>query len=178
MYVDLRKNFGVGDGITVIEVFEDCTEFFHFGAQEDTSLMNLYLNNLNILRKFIYYFKDKMNEVIEAMSDTRILLPMKARFNNEEQEMLQAMLAVFNSLTEVNRYYGVGVQSNIYLTKREMECFYWYFMGKTADEIGLILKLSKRTVETYLLNAKIKTNCYNKRQLNYKHFDSLFMAGS
>ena len=54
-----------------------------------------------------------------------------------------------------------------HLTKREIECVDWYLKGKTAYEISLILKLSKRTIESHVENVKVKLNCINMAQLGY-----------
>lgn len=42
------------------------------------------------------------------------------------------------------------------LTLRELECLRWIRMGKTADEIAIILSISVHTVQTYLKNIRAK----------------------
>jgi DNA-binding CsgD family transcriptional regulator len=54
------------------------------------------------------------------------------------------------------------------LTKRELECLFLMLEGKTAKEIAIILKISYRTVETYLEKIKIKLNCQHKHELRDK----------
>lgn len=51
------------------------------------------------------------------------------------------------------------------LTAREKECAYWLFCGKTIPEIALILEISKRTVEKFIINIKEKFNCCTLFQL-------------
>jgi len=51
------------------------------------------------------------------------------------------------------------------LTPREKECAYWLFYGKTVPEIALILNVSKRTIEKFIVNIKEKFNCYTLFQL-------------
>ena len=41
-------------------------------------------------------------------------------------------------------------------TERELMCLYWSKMGKTAEEISIILSLSKATVRGYLENIREK----------------------
>ena len=50
------------------------------------------------------------------------------------------------------------------LSKREAECLYWAACGKTADEIGIILKLSRRGVRFHLANTLIKMDAMNVTQ--------------
>ncbi len=56
---------------------------------------------------------------------------------------------------------------NLYLTKREFLCVTYMALGKTAEEIAIILSISKRTVETYIQNIKRKMNCFNQFRLGY-----------
>ena len=62
------------------------------------------------------------------------------------------------------------------LTNREVQCLELMIQGKTAREIAIILLLSRRTVEFYVNNIKLKfgTNC--KSELMLKLFASNFLA--
>lgn len=55
----------------------------------------------------------------------------------------------------------------IALSSREIECINWMVKGKSAEEIGKILNLSRRTIETHIENIKAKTKCYKQFQLGY-----------
>jgi DNA-binding CsgD family transcriptional regulator len=48
------------------------------------------------------------------------------------------------------------------LTVREVECLRWVSLGKTAEETGTILGISRRTVEFHLGNATQKLGAVNK----------------
>lgn len=51
------------------------------------------------------------------------------------------------------------------LSTRQLECLFYILRGKSANEIAIILKLSKRTVETHTEFIKNKLQCDNKAQL-------------
>lgn len=51
------------------------------------------------------------------------------------------------------------------LSPREKQCAHYLLNGMTAKEIGQQLGLSSRTVESYIVNMKIKLNCANKAEL-------------
>lgn len=53
------------------------------------------------------------------------------------------------------------------LTQREVECLYWTSQGKSAEEIGMLLNIKKRTVNSYLLNVKEKLNAVKIAQAVY-----------
>ena len=51
------------------------------------------------------------------------------------------------------------------LSNRELECLFYTLRGKTARQISEIIKLSKRTIESYLESIKNKTGCQSKADL-------------
>lgn len=57
------------------------------------------------------------------------------------------------------------------LAKRELECLYFIIRGMTAKQIGKVLNLSFRTVESYIENMKYKFNCTNRSELIGKAID-------
>lgn len=60
----------------------------------------------------------------------------------------------------------------INLTKQEHQCLRLLIKGGTNKTIAKILKISPRTVESYLQNVKIKLNVHSKSELISKVFDS------
>ncbi|HAU1150685.1 TPA: PAS domain-containing protein [Legionella pneumophila] len=66
-------------------------------------------------------------------------------------------------------YYTLNDNKNIYgLTDREHECVFLLIRGKSAKEIGALLSLSKRTIESYIENIKDKMDCRNKAEILVK----------
>lgn len=54
---------------------------------------------------------------------------------------------------------------DVYLTQREAQCVYYLNQNKKRREIAELLNLSIRTVEAYITEAKIKTNCHSQKEL-------------
>lgn len=50
------------------------------------------------------------------------------------------------------------------LTPREKECLKWAAVGKTDSEIGMILNISHRTVNVYMMKAYQKLHCVSREQ--------------
>lgn len=66
-------------------------------------------------------------------------------------------------------HYALKFNKNKFdLTTRECECLFLLIRGKTAKEIGKLLSLSKRTVESYIENIKNKMDCKNKAEILVK----------
>jgi DNA-binding CsgD family transcriptional regulator len=68
--------------------------------------------------------------------------------------------AAFRVLTrEATRTPDVGQ-----LTHRELECLRWTMEGKTAWEVGRILRISEQTAVRHVNNSTHKLGCINKHQ--------------
>ncbi|WP_244946950.1 response regulator transcription factor [Legionella israelensis] len=66
-------------------------------------------------------------------------------------------------------HYTLNYNENKYeLTNRECECVFLLLRGKSAKEIGVLLSLSKRTIESYIENIKNKMDCTNRAEILVK----------
>lgn len=59
-------------------------------------------------------------------------------------------IAEFNFGSALSNYYNE-------LTEREMECLSWISLGKTSDEIAVIIGISRNTVNNYITSIMNKT---------------------
>lgn len=69
-----------------------------------------------------------------------------------------------NNINQRSYYIGNSLKDSG-LTNREIECLFYAVRGKTASQIGKILSISKRTVETHINNIKSKLGCVTKSDL-------------
>ena len=69
-----------------------------------------------------------------------------------------------DDLLKAHKFFGVS--------KRESHCLYYLMRGMTGKQIAKTLKLSPRTVEFYLENAKLKLKCQNRHELINKMFEA------
>ncbi len=54
---------------------------------------------------------------------------------------------------------------NLVFSKREIECLYYLIRGLSAKQIGKILNLSSRTIETHIYNLKKKVGGRKKSDI-------------
>lgn len=52
-------------------------------------------------------------------------------------------------------------------TNRELECLHYFAIGKSSSEIGELLDISKRTVESHIKNIKSKVGVKKTTALIY-----------
>lgn len=104
------------------------------------------------------------------------------------KEMLTTHQGEINSKLDVviTEYYKILTKSHIptssnqaknldefeLLSKREKQVFKLFIQGKTAAQVAQIIHLSPRTVESYVINLKLKLNCENKSDLIMKAIDN------
>ena len=143
---DSEEITGVKYGIAIVRQEHDGVGFYNLGAKSSNpSIVNKYINEIGQYENFVSEFQEK----------TRQLFRIAKKFK----------FKVSSSLVKTKK---LGHQfGNLYLTEREYECVNYLIRGKTAEEIAIILNISKRTAEAHVQNIKRKMNCYNQFRLGY-----------
>ena len=105
--------------------------------------------------------------MIKKSAENNIYLPEKQIINNTSGMLDEAEKSrkEFLRQTNIERYYLLNQEHDIYLTKREAECAVCAIEGATAKQVAKQLGISFRTVESHLQKIKAKLNCDTKDQL-------------
>ncbi|MCI5057562.1 MAG: LuxR C-terminal-related transcriptional regulator [Flavobacteriales bacterium] len=162
---DCKEQFKINNCLAVVCPCEKHVDTFLFGSEtEDKRIYDFYFNNIDLLDRFIYYFYDTASTLIDRHAKDRYKFPHNSSsVIKEELSSFERKVGLKRSL-EVNNYNLQGI-CDCSLSKREVECLYWLEQGKTSDEIGIILNISGRTVESHLSRIKKKLNCYKMSRL-------------
>lgn len=155
-------DYGVWNGLIIYQK----DEIFSFGTKKDnTSILNLYVNELDFIEHFILYFKSKARDLIysrEAESSLIINDPSKPVIARDlNQEKYRQFLAE----TKINKYNFKIKDIDLFLPKKHAQCLFHLSEGKTSKETGNLLNVSSRTVEKYLEILKSQTGCHSSSQL-------------
>lgn len=181
-----KLRYNNSHSITITEPQSNSCEFYLFSATEDNLQVIEFLSrNVDILYHFILYFKDRAGYLLKnahkyklSLNTIRVpyhdLLLAREGFNNSMLERKKEFLRE----TQIYRYiFGEKEHPKAKLSKREIDCVLHLLDNKTAEETAALMDISRRTVESYLENIKIKLNCTNKvelyRKLKKYHFHSL-----
>lgn len=182
-------------GISIIITGENYKEQFNFSSSlDDSSIDEFSLINLENLRVFILYFKNRLtrNKNVLDIYNKNDNLNYKSK-NNEnslhpDQNSSEKKFHLSKEVVDnwhfklendfmIDRYYLFDICENTYFTKREIDCLLLFIKGLHAKEIAKILKISFRTVEFYFENIKGKFDCKNRTDLMQKLLTSdLFNA--
>lgn len=171
----LRLSAGMWNGITFVRNTPDYVEGWAFGGTpEDTQLPNFYVNNMDLLSKFVNYFKFLGQDIID-LSDRNKTIDIlfheptsPSIFTDLDSDKIMA----FNAKILAKKYQVIGNHQDFNLTQKEIECLIHKSQGLTAKEIGRLWSISPRTVESHIKNIKTKSGLDNIHQVIYKCKDS------
>jgi DNA-binding CsgD family transcriptional regulator len=161
------KEFSLGHGISIAKHTNAYVDIYAFYTTQNNHKMNdFYINHLTILEKFILYFNEKAQSLIKKADNNRFIMPDKYREKSVKKVSDTALIQEFLIRIGKERH-SLNTVSYKPLTYKELECLAWLCMGKSSEEIALILNRSKRTIETHINNMKIKLNCTKATSLIY-----------
>lgn len=144
---DQRKIFNHDNALLIAEFNNDFWDFFFFySPTENIDAINIYLSNMDELKKFCKYFKKRGNDLIKKADNDKLIKSLGYLLPQHKIK-----------LDDSSRL--------IKLTKRENEIGYMLVEGKTAREISEIFCISKRTVEHHISNMKEKLGVHKKSAL-------------
>jgi DNA-binding CsgD family transcriptional regulator len=173
-YSDFMSNFDYGHAMFIIDhdTYGDEAKFRMYVYESRLKFKNVnhdYLNNLDVLKNFNRYFQQQLTQELPTLS-----------YSKTAETCLQTVENIFDScaakqkvLVEKNVTFNRALNSLVQkkLTSRETEIMYWYLMGKTSYETGVILGISARTVENTFERVKVKLDCPSKNHLLLQYRD-------
>ena len=141
--------FGLDNKFEITMEYKDYYETIGLaGKAGDESIINFYFNQLGIIKENILLFKEKATPLIcEADKSENIL---QLALNQPEVNTPKINLFKKNSFK---------------LSKQEINCIRLLAYGRTAKQIAKQLRISHRTVEAYLENARNKSMSKNSIEL-------------
>lgn len=151
IYDDNARSRNIDHGIFMINPLEDgCCEFFGFATKKgNNKIINVYLNNVEFLKKFTLYFKERAKKLISKATDNNLILP----FHNDSLDFVKSSDLTLNQ------------DLSTLLSPRQLQCATYLIEGKKIKEIAKFINLSPRTIEYYLNILKLKFRCKNKTEL-------------
>jgi DNA-binding CsgD family transcriptional regulator len=161
-------NHNMGNGFSIYEKHKEYVDFFDFASHKDNNQMNnLYLNNIDLMLRFIEYFKEKISLIVDFEDKKNVLIPKKFTSFDEiprcENISLKKDSIFFNQSLDENK---ILYKNEIFnLTHRELETLRLLSEGKTVKEISRSLRISHRTLDSHLQRVKIKFGAATKGDL-------------
>jgi LuxR family transcriptional regulator, quorum-sensing system regulator SolR len=163
-------------GFTYYQKINDIREFYFFSGSKK-GLEHFFINNPELIKKFILYFKDKARHLLIKAEKNKILLPNDFKpllsflpnyilCQERDFKKMEMYKKDFHEMIKVSRYFfEEGLLNGVGLSPREIECLLHLLSFQTSKEIASIMNLSSRTIETYIDNVKSKLHVHSKSEL-------------
>lgn len=141
----------------------EITSFYNESSSQ--SVINIYLNNLPMLIKFIEHFKSETTQLTNNLRDFSIDLSKAIgdEYFNASNMFLSNKKIIQTAPTLPVEEDSTKITDT--LTRREKECVMRYVRNQTAKNIATGLGISIRTVEKHIDNARQKLGCKSKLEL-------------
>ncbi len=171
-WANMFKIFNVKSCFNIVEKNGIYYERFGFSSSLDKPIYTFYLNHIDILEKFIWYFREYGNQLIKEGEKNKVIW-----FNNDAdycklvQDLTQMFAkekdyrAILAPQFRIKKYPVNNGGSEYYLTSHEVRCLQYLGHGFTCKEIGNMLQISHRTVEGHLRNIKNRLDIQSHNQL-------------
>lgn len=189
--IELHKtmvdSFKLDNFLSIIRHNDDCVEIYNFACDSECKdAANFYLNNVNMLTRYVDVFKEPIKRILQTNRLQPLLIPYENE--NSAQEiaqdyhssqytgMIESALTGVKSVPDGSSEQRLaGKSASGRLTARELDCLRLIARGMTSKEIARSLSLSFRTVENYCERIKTKLGCRRKQDLIVQYanaFDS------
>lgn len=161
------QSLGITYGLNMIRRREDKSiENVVLATQYlERDLDHFYLNHLDILNRFVFYFKHKACKIIEDPMTKKLAyssfyhseMQQLDQKNSQEKNTQLISSHAFVEQTKITKYLMKDVKGReITLSRMQIQCLYQLSRGKTAKEIARYFGISPRTVQTHLNFVKEK----------------------
>ncbi len=166
----MKKQMNITSLLSITKKIKHGYSVSSFGFIEGSPYINEFTSRSKyMLDDYISYFEREAKDIIpDAEDDFVDLCPIMGE-NFWRPVLIKSGIdpklqrSFYNNI-QVDHVYGI--QS--YFTCRERECISEILLGKTAQQIGDQLHLSRRSVENYIAIIKEKLNCCKKSEILQK----------
>lgn len=160
----------VKNGISVSLRLSNYVDIFSFSSTSDNH--NFYLNHLNLLKRFVIYFRLKAKDVIDEISHSQVhLLARRIDFNDKVTDHYLEDLNDFRRQILPLKLTVQDSGRQVKLSPKETQYLLLMLEGKSMNKIAEELGVSHRTVESSLENIKLKMGYTTKARLIADFFE-------
>jgi DNA-binding CsgD family transcriptional regulator len=171
-WTPLIESYNISNSFNIIEKFNDYHETFWFASRFNKTIHVLCMNHYDVLENFTLYFKEVGNHILKFGEKNKIIWnnnnPTYCKILQKLQDDAKTNsndIAALKAHFSLKKHLILNGNNKAYLTSRELECLQCFGRGFSYKEIGNILKISDRTVETHLQHIKHKLDICTSNQL-------------
>lgn len=151
------NRFQIDNTFLMLDKKEGQVEGFLYATRPNESNFN-YISNLDILKKFNWFFTREMTSVIKKMYSEGFNLKAAKEINFSERK--EGLPLAAKDIISQDFLKMISP-----LSPQEEKCLDLFRSGYSAQATASIMNLSRRTVEHYFESIKNKLGCYSKWDL-------------
>lgn len=149
-----KERFGIENLMIIFRKYNDRLESFFFDLHE-INAHEYYINRFDLFENFIFYFKDKAQNLLQQVAKEPLITPTKHLTNNKTLKLCSTNSIDLN--TNLPNQYFLTHDKQIYkLSKREYQCLAQLAHGDKVKDIARKFAISPRTIDSHLANIKHK----------------------
>ncbi len=143
-------------------VLDSNTQLIYFFASYDPKIYEALANNFSLVKLLLRLFHKESIDIIEKCQEHLIdVASVKSDFFVDRTVYESTEREKFNALLQ-----SVGMlRKDAVISEKEWRCLQWYCKGKSAQQTGDLLGISRRTVEGRFNTIKKKLSLQNKSEL-------------
>jgi len=166
LFHEASEYFNVDNGTVMIVTIDDIVERYFFGSTRENKQVNyIYLNQTDLLKKFILYFKETAKKIIDLSEKSKIIIPRNEPEKKDEQFYCDSLIEEFLNEIKVNKVCIRAYGKDIYISSNEAKILSLMKFGCTAKEISKVIGLKRKTIEIYRDKLKSKLDQYTRGNL-------------
>lgn len=155
----------IWNGVSFVIRHECYVEHFCFsGNRKNTDPNNLYLNDQDLLKRFISYFKANTLDIIKNY-DPNYRACFKEKVFTPFIEHTDCSAKEFSKLMKQTPKFLKSQKGLVILSNRQFQILQFLAKGKTYKEISELLGLAIGTIESYVKNIKKKTGYSTRSEI-------------
>jgi hypothetical protein len=168
LFHDASEYFDVDNGTVVVLTADDITERFFFGStRENTEVNYIYLHKIDLLKRFILYFKEKAKPIIDESEKTKIIIPKRDYDDGDSKFYSDELIRGFLDKIKINKVTIRANGKDYFISKNDAKILSLMKCGYTAKEISNDIGLKQKTVEMYRDKLKFRLDTLSKSKLIY-----------
>lgn len=161
--------FNIANGITIYKNKTDYIDLYLFAStRENHGINNFYINNLEILEHFIYFYMEKSKTIQHTIIPDRpkISKDKPCLFHSTSTNVAKSEKhKAFFQKTQVKQYIISSTSPTAYLTAQEYRCITLLKEGYSKKFVASSLNINVRTLRSYLKNAQMRLCVYSLDEL-------------
>jgi DNA-binding CsgD family transcriptional regulator len=166
----MKELFNIDHMMLFIEAHDDRYEFFSFATNpENYHIVNVYLNNIDVLSKFIIYYQDKAKKLITQACSTPVsLLPRAANIEENDLKLIESIKtpSLFTDFNKISAKKFRTHKGDVMLTPKEAECLMHISQGRSAKTCANLMGISPKVVQLYIERLREKFGVNSRFELS------------